>query len=393
MKVIDEMRAKVLEKFPREVLGVKKHKLAMLLASLPIPFILAVVLFALGQSSTTIIAVFSLGLVLVFVPYFAFEFIEFSEIGKAEEGFPAFLRDMSQSVSSGMSLPSAIATCTQTKYGVLSKHVNKLNVWLSWGIPFPEAWQKFTDSLQKSELISRVNGIVLESFIAGGDIGVVMNSLASDVNLLKRLEAEKKSVMRQQIVIMYIVFFIFIGIIIGLYKILVPILYVQKVGVFGGIALRPAEDIGIEYFKNLFFLMTVVQSACIGLIAGQIAEEKLVGGFKHIIVMIAIGAFAFFTFIYPAQLTMDVAVFPTNPSLGQNVMVSGSLSFESGPATSARVEILSPSKDIITVFTDAAGDFDAVIEAPMQPGTYVIFITASYEGDTVSESQTIAVGG
>ncbi len=390
---LEEIRAKILEKFPQEVLGVKKHKLAILFAGLPIPFILTAILFAFGQSSTIIIAVFSLGLVFIFIPYFAFEFMEFNEIKKAEDGFPAFLRDMSQSVSSGMSLPSAIKTCTQAKYGVLSKYVNKLNVWLSWGLPFPEAWQKFTDSLQKSELIRRINGIVLESFIAGGDIGTVMNSLASDVNLLKRLEAEKKSMMQQQIIIMYVIFFIFVGIIIGLYKILVPILYVQKVGVFGGIALRPAEDIGIEYFKNLFFLMTMVQSACIGLIAGQIAEEKLIGGLKHIIVMIAIGAFAFFMFIYPAQLTMDVAVFPTNPSLGQDIMVSGSTSFESGPATGARVEVLVPSKDIVTVFTDAAGEFDVTAEAPMQPGPYVIYISASYEGNTVSESQTITVGG
>ena len=376
----------------REILGVKTHKIKILLLSTPIPFIAAIVASLLGLSSTSILAIFSFGVIGIFTPYMIFGYLEFKEIRDAEEGYPNFLRDLTQSVNSGMTLPQAVATSAQTKYGVLSKYVTKLNAWLSWGTPFPEAWQRLTLALEKSELIKRINGIVLEAFHSGGDISDVLNALADDVTLLKRLEADKKSLMQEHIVVMYIVFFIFISIIVILFKILIPILYIQQLGVFGGLALRPAEQLSVDYFKNLFFLLTIIQAACMGLIAGQITEEKMIAGAKHIAIMVAIGAFAFFVFIFPSFLTLQVNVFPENPALNQKVTITGSVYFEAQPAAGAKIDIVTPQKEIITVFTDGLGEFDTFVTAPTQPGTYILSVTATYRSETQMFSKTITVG-
>jgi len=376
----------------REILGVKTHKIKILLFSTPIPFIAAIIASLLGLSSTSILAIFSFGVIGIFTPYMVFGYLEFKEIRDAEEGYPNFLRDLTQSVNSGMTLPQAVATSAQTKYGVLSKYVTKLNAWLSWGTPFPEAWQRLTLALEKSELIKRINGIVLEAFHSGGDISDVLNALADDVTLLKRLEADKKSLMQEHIVVMYIVFFIFISIIVILFKILIPILYIQQLGVFGGLALRPAEQLSVDYFKNLFFLLTIIQAACMGLIAGQITEEKMIAGAKHIAIMVAIGAFAFFVFIFPSFLTLQVNVFPENPALNQKVTITGSVYFEAQPAAGAKIDIVTPQKEIITVFTDGLGEFDTFVTAPTQPGTYVLSVTATYRSETQMFSKTITVG-
>jgi len=376
----------------REILGVKTHKIKILLLSTPIPFIAAIVASLLGLSSTSILAIFSFGVIGIFTPYMIFGYLEFKEIRDAEEGYPNFLRDLTQSVNSGMTLPQAVATSAQTKYGVLSKYVTRLNAWLSWGTPFPEAWQRLTLALEKSELIKRINGIVLEAFHSGGDISDVLNALADDVTLLKRLEADKKSLMQEHIVVMYIVFFIFISIIVILFKILIPILYIQQLGVFGGLALRPAEQLSVDYFKNLFFLLTIIQAACMGLIAGQITEEKMIAGAKHIAIMVAIGAFAFFAFIFPSFLTLQVNVFPENPALNQKVTITGSVYFEAQPAAGAKIDIVTPQKEIITVFTDGLGEFDTFVTAPTQPGTYVLSVTATYRSETQMFSKTITVG-
>ena len=376
----------------KEILGVKTHKIKILLFSTPIPFIAAIVASLLGLSSTSILATFSFGVIGIFTPYMVFGYLEFKEIRDAEEGYPNFLRDLTQSVNSGMTLPQAVATSAQTKYGVLSKYVTKLNAWLSWGTPFPEAWQRLTLALEKSELIKRINGIVLEAFHSGGDISDVLNALADDVALLKRLEADKKSLMQEHIVVMYIVFFIFISIIVILFKILIPILYIQQLGVFGGLALRPAEQLSVDYFKNLFFLLTIIQAACMGLIAGQITEEKMIAGAKHIAIMVAIGAFAFFVFIFPSFLTLQVNVFPENPALNQKVTITGSVYFEAQPAAGAKIDIVTPQKEIITVFTDGLGEFDTFVTAPTQPGTYILSVTATYRSETQMFSKTITVG-
>jgi hypothetical protein len=219
-----------------------------------------------------------------------------------------------------------------------------------------------------------------------------LNALADDVTLLKRLEADKKSLMQEHIVVMYIVFFIFISIIVILFKILIPILYIQQLGVFGGLALRPAEQLSVDYFKNLFFLLTIIQAACMGLIAGQITEEKMIAGAKHIAIMVAIGAFAFFVFIFPSFLTLQVNVFPENPALNQKVTITGSVYFEAQPAAGAKIDIVTPQKEIITVFTDGLGEFDTFVTAPTQPGTYVLSVTATYRSETQMFSKTITVG-
>jgi len=381
-----------LKKVEREILGIYKHKVTVLFATLPAPFILAFIAYLLGKTSTTVIAVLSLGLVFVLIPYSLISYLEFREIKTAENSFPAFLRDIAQSVSSGMTIPQAVTTAAQTNYGLLSKYVQKLSAMLSWSIPFPQAWERFTVMLKKSEMISRINAIVLESFHAGGEIGAVLTSLASDVNLLKRMEQDKKSMMQEHVTVMYFVFFIFLGIIIGLQKILVPILYIQKLGVFGGLALRPAEIITVDYFKSLFFMMTLVQAVSIGAIAGQIAEERIIAGLKHVVVMLAVGIAAFFIFVFPSVLVLDTDVFPTNPAIGQKISISGSVTFDAQPASGAQVQILAPDGTVRSVFTDGIGQFDTIVDAPLLAGQYAITITVTYSGEVKTVTNAIAVG-
>ena len=378
--------------FDKGMLGFKEDKLKLLIMTLPIPFILAIILALAKVQSTIIIAVLSLSTIGVFMPYLLYGFLELKEIRLAEDNYPNFLRDLAQSVASGMTIPNSLHTTAQAKYGVLTKYVQKLNVWVSFGVPFPEAWQRFTNLLGKSSLIKRVNGIVLESFRSGGEMGAVLNSLSSDVILLKRIEEDKKSMAQQHIIIMYVIFFIFLGIIVGLYKILIPILYIQRIGSFSGVALRPAEEISIDYFKNLFFMMTIVQSACIGFISGQITEEKLVAGLKHVVVMIAIGVFTFFMFVLPAKLALDAHVFPENPGIGQDIVVSGTLSFESSAASGATIEMVGPNREAQQLIADSQGEFTALFKAPTQPGPYSIIITVNYRSETQSITKWVNVG-
>ncbi|MEK6807450.1 MAG: type II secretion system F family protein [Nanoarchaeota archaeon] len=390
---LEKMGMPFFKELGKDMLGFNKDKLRTTLVLLPLPFILALILFLLKTQSTTIVAVFAIALVAVLMPYLAYGFLEFKEITQAEEGYPGFLRDLAQAISSGMTIPQALQTTAHARYGVLTKYVQKLNNWVSLGIPFPDAWKKFTGALEKSNMIKRINGIVLEAFVSGGQMGAVLSSLATDVILLKRIEEDKKSAAQQHVIVMYIIFFIFLGIIAGLYKILIPILYIQKIGAFSGISLRPGEELSIDYFKNLFFAMALIQSACIGLISGQISEEKLIAGLKHVVVMIAIAIFTFFTIIYPASLALEVHVFPETPGIGQNIAVSGSLQMESTAASGATVEILGPSREIQQLVADSQGEFTTLFKAPLQPGAYSVVITANYRGETDSKTVWVTVGG
>src|SRR3989338_2501209 len=101
----------------KDILGLKKDKMRLLLITAPIPFVLALVLVLAKIQSTLIIATFSLSFIGVLIPYMVYGFLEFKEIQLAEEGYPNFLRDLAQSVSSGMTIPHALETAPQAKYG------------------------------------------------------------------------------------------------------------------------------------------------------------------------------------------------------------------------------------------------------------------------------------
>jgi archaeal flagellar protein FlaJ len=368
------------------------RKSYLLLMLLPVPLIISITAYFLGAASTTMIAVSALGIMLVIAPYLALNFLAFQETKKAEDEYPNFLRDMAQNVSAGMTLPQAIQTSSDSDYGALSKYINKLNIWLSWSTPFPKAWTKFTDLLAKSELIRRINNIVLESFHTGGDVKTTLNSLAEDVSLLKQMEAEKKSVMKEQIVIMYAVYFVFVGVVIGLFKILAPILFIQKMGIFSGVGIQPGSgELSLEYFKNLFFMMVIVESICAGVIAGQISEEKLIAGFKHTVIMLSVGIFCFFIFIFPSSLSLDATIYPNTIVGGGSIIINGQAHYESAPASGATVTIITPQKEIITLFVDNVGEFERTITAPLQTGPHSIITAIEFKNEKATVTNIVNV--
>ena len=370
----------------------KHRKRLLLLLLLPVPLIISLTAYFLGAASTTIIASSALGIILIIAPYLSLNFISFREIKNAEEEYPNFLRDIAQNVSAGMTLPQAIQTSSDSEYGALSKYIRKLNIWLSWSTPFPKAWQKFTDLLHKSELIVRINNIVLESFHTGGDVKTTLNSLAEDVNLLKQMESEKKSVMKEQIVIMYAVYFVFVGVVIGLFKILAPILFIQKMGIFSGIAVNTSGgELTLEYFKNLFFMMVIVESICAGVIAGQISEERLIAGFKHAVIMLSVGVFCFFLFIFPSNLSLEATIYPSNVVAGENIIINGQAYYESAPASGASITIITPQKELINLYVDNLGEFERTIEAPTEKGIHNIIISAEYKNEKQTLTQSFEV--
>lgn len=370
----------------------KDKKLFYTVLALPVPFILALGAFLLGGSSTTIIALISIGLIIVVVPSIWISFKEFEEIKSAEDQFPHFLEDLSQSASAGMTLPQAISVASKTNYGKLTKHIKQLNIWLSWNQAFPKAWEKFTNRLAKSQLIRRVNAIILEAFHSGGDVKKTLGSLAEDVNIIKDMESERKSIMHQQIIVMYIIFFVFVGVIIALYKILSPILYVQQIGSFSGIGIQEGgAKLTIEYFRNLFFLMTLIEAICAGFIAGIIAEEKLVAGIKHILIMVSASIFIFFVFVFPSELSVEISVFPSEAPIDSRITITGKTFSEGAPVAGATVIITDNTGLPKQIFTDNSGEFRYFWTTPEQAGEYDIRITIEHDKDTKNFVRTIRV--
>ncbi len=252
-------------------------------------------------------ALFLAGLGVAFIPYGVYTYLQTKKYKAMEREFPGFLRNLSESRKSGMSLPNAFENAAKTDYGRLNDDVRKAADQLSWGIPFPEVMERFQNRMEGSSLIKRSISIIMQSYEAGGDISETMDAIAQDASKIKEAERERKAVLQQQVLIIYAIYFLFVGILLALYYILVPLLDISGGGFIGTppnfctegasaicsmcpiFGLDPDPNAKLCYYKAIFLLMLMVEGVFNGLVAGEIGSGKVSAGVKHIMLMAPTG--------------------------------------------------------------------------------------------------------
>lgn len=262
-----------------------------------------------------------LGAIVGIVPYAIYKYMFYARFRGVEDDFPRFLRDLAEDKKSGMTFPQALVARGETDYGRMNYEIKRAINQLSWGIPFTQALTAMGKRLKESRLIVRTFTIIDEAFNSGGDVTDVMDDLSSDIILLKEIEKERKSMMSQQIFVMYIISIIFLIIVIMLYKLLVPMVSLENLGGGGGLlslgggvkanycevasfmcSVCPILNFGsgsagqLCYFESLFFFMAIIQGICSGIIAGVVGEGSATAGIKHSLILVTISISVFLIF-------------------------------------------------------------------------------------------------
>ena len=272
-------------------------------------------------------------LLVLVVPVYINRFLEYKKIRDYEKQFPNFLRDLAESQRAGLSILQAMSAAAKSEYGTLSNEIVKMNNQLSWNVPMEKVLTNFMRQTRGSKTITRSVMVIIQANRSGGNVEETMESLASNIELLKDVQEEKASLMSQQVIMMYAIFFIFVGISIALIKFLIPLLQTQSAagsGTFGlaNFQSNPCQacvgstDIGscfgctifssvsatfsfgefndpASYYRALFFTMILIQGFFSGLIAGQIGSDSVIAGIRHSMIMLVAG---FFTFIIVVRL-------------------------------------------------------------------------------------------
>lgn len=286
-----------------------------------------------------------LGLLIAVLPYGIISFLKNRAIREVEDQFPSFLQDLAESKRGGMTILQAFESARETDYGRLNGEIEKIHDELTWGIPLPKVMERFSRRMDNSEVIQESISILLQSFRSGGNITKTIESIADDSIQLKETIQKKNAQIRQQILIMYVIYFLFVGITIGIYMMLSQLLglgsansgALQNTEFLGGsggatnycngdiIYAQPlcstAKIFGfvpgnitdfttayattykygqMAYYKALLFTMLMIQGAATGAVAGQISEGSPSAGIKHALIMIPI---AFVAFMYLVGFT------------------------------------------------------------------------------------------
>lgn len=247
---------------------------------------------------TNIIAYYLLYLfsfLLMIFPIFISFYLEHSKKKEMEDVFPIFLKDLVEALRGGMSLPLALKNIKDNDYKSLSPLVKQLYYQISWGVPAEDALIKFADKTG-SKFIKKIIISVLESNRFGGNLATIIDSLSKTALEVYRLRAERKLFLQSQLITGYIIFFVFIGVVIGLQKFLVPSLVSQEVSIVG----EKVQQIGPQFYERIFRDLILIQGFFCGLLVGKMTEGAIISGIKHSIILMSIGftIFIFATLVF-----------------------------------------------------------------------------------------------
>ncbi|MBI5872116.1 type II secretion system F family protein [archaeon] len=228
-------------------------------------------------------------------PIIITKYLENKRVKALEDSFPLFLRDFVESVRGGMPVPQALKSVSANDYGKLSVYVKKMAAQMDWGIPAEKVFRKFSKE-SKSRLIGRIISSVMESHKFGGNLADTFGALSETALEVDRLRAERRLYMNSQMITGYIIFFVFLGVIIGLEKFLVPSMSgMSPTGLSGltatGEAVQGTSTAGA--YKELFRNLVMIQGLFAGLTVGKMAEGAIVAGLKHSLFMMFVGMLVF----------------------------------------------------------------------------------------------------
>jgi flagellar protein FlaJ len=211
---------------------------------------------------------------------------------------PDFLKKLASTNETGMTLRDSIKLMTRSDIG-LSKEIKKIWNDIEWGLAINEALVRFANRV-RTHLVSRSVTLLTKANESSGDIGEVLNVAARDVAAEQELKTERKTNMFIYVVIIYISFLVFIGII---YIISTTFLEQmvkagEKLSTSGGgaVPLSLSRE-KLNVYNRMFFHGALIQGFCSGLIAGVMGEGNALSGLKHSVIMITIGYLLFTMFV------------------------------------------------------------------------------------------------
>ncbi len=238
-----------------------------------------------------------LGALLAIGPSMLIKYREYQKKKEMERRFPDFLRNITEGTKAGMTLPKAIKKAAESSYGALDPHVEKMASQIDWGVPFDEVLERFADRVGSATLRRSVTTII-EAHRSGGNVSDVLEVVAESVTDMEKIKKERKSHVYSQMVTGYTIYFIFLGVMIGLQRFLIPSLTME-----GGaeLALETEAGLGMEelatIYEDMFMNLVIIQGLFSGLAIGKMSSGSIMAGLQHVLVLVVIGYTAFFLFI------------------------------------------------------------------------------------------------
>jgi len=277
--------------------------------------------FLVFQDSKLFAPIFIVALSIGWIQIWADFFVENKKQQEVETRFLDFVRNLAGAIKSGMPVSRAITHISKMDYGALSPYVRKLGHQVEWAIPVHKALLLFGNAT-RNDIIKRSIATVIEAEQSGGNMEDVLESITSSLIEIKKIKEQRRAGIHSQVIQSYIIFFIFIGVMMVIQKMLVPYLIGGDNSLFaGGISgnlgtvtgttntgqstMVMTVEIKFDSLKNfivtfsqwmrslsgVFMMLTMIQGFFAGIVIGKLSEGDLISGLKHSLILMTIAFF------------------------------------------------------------------------------------------------------
>jgi flagellar protein FlaJ len=214
-----------------------------------------------------------------------------------ENHLPDFLREISSSTASGMTVFDSIRSASKGDHGKLTSELQKMSSQLSWGISVNEVLDNFAKRM-KTDLVKRMVITIKKALEIGGNTSSVFNAAALEIDQAKRVEEQRKIEMSLYSIVIFISFFVFLAVILIIDKtIFAAIFDLQEKMAGQTIGNMMIASIDHDLLKYMFFSFVLVQSIGGGLLGGFMMDGKLSSGIRYGFILILI-SFIVFKFMF-----------------------------------------------------------------------------------------------
>ncbi len=283
--------------------SVKMSPVNILLVSAPAALILLAVLYVTHQhellSFDITITVMDDYLVyaayVALVPLAFFHEKKMARERKIQKQIPDFLGRMASTNETGMTIRDSIKLMAKSDTGAISKQIRLVWKDIDWGLDVNDSLVRFANRI-RTHVVARSIRLITKANESSGDVGEVLSVAARDAETEQTLKRERGMNMMIYIVIIYMSFLVFVGVI---YVITDSFLTqmaeagkeMEASGVAGGGGFLGAFD--LDAYKRMFFHASLIQGFCSGLIAGVMGEGSVMSGLKHSMIMLTIAFLIF----------------------------------------------------------------------------------------------------
>lgn len=235
---------------------------------------------------------------IIVIPLMIFHEYKKRKEDRIQSQIPDFLKKLASTNETGMTLRDSIKLMTRSDIG-LSREIKKIWNDIEWGLAINEALIRFANRV-RTHLVARSVTLLTKANESSGDIGEVLNVAARDAAAEQELKAERRINMFIYVVIIYISFLVFVGII---YIISTTFLEeMVKAGEkvsgtgSGAVPLSLSRE-KLDTYNRIFFHGALIQGFASGLIAGVMGEGSVLSGLKHSVIMMTVGYLMFTLFV------------------------------------------------------------------------------------------------